>query len=155
MSKQFYGSLQNRISERSFCTVPEKGMGATELLYSDRHAYTILEVSKETITATRDVYMEDHTVKPLTRTYPKWIMVRQDDAKLLPGCSIFGNQDYEYSNDGDISKAQKAFYHKQSGQYRFESKVWKDGQRVGSGRTNMEMSIIAIGYRNEYYDPSF
>lgn len=37
------GSLTNRLMERMH-RVPEVGMGATACLYSDRHAYTIIEV---------------------------------------------------------------------------------------------------------------
>lgn len=40
-----HGSLINRLSEGKTAVKPEVGMGATELCYSDRHAYTIVEVS--------------------------------------------------------------------------------------------------------------
>lgn len=46
MSQQF-GSLINHLSQRGGVSIqPEVGMGATNLCWTDRHAYTIIEVSK-------------------------------------------------------------------------------------------------------------
>jgi hypothetical protein len=47
MSKQWYGSLQNRLMERHTQVVPEVGMGVTELLYSDREPYEIVEITDD------------------------------------------------------------------------------------------------------------
>ena len=45
MSRKWYGSLNNRIEEnRQFCETIEVGTGMTEYLYSDRHAYEVVEV---------------------------------------------------------------------------------------------------------------
>jgi hypothetical protein len=43
-----YGSFQNSIAARSTigAPTPEIGMGATELMWSDRHAYTVVHVSQ-------------------------------------------------------------------------------------------------------------
>ena len=62
MSSQWYGSLQNRIAEKSKMPAPVVGMGATELCYSDRHAYEIIEVKDDRhITVRRyDVRRVDH-----------------------------------------------------------------------------------------------
>lgn len=38
------GSLQNRILERDTEIIPEIGMGATELCYTDRYPYTVVEI---------------------------------------------------------------------------------------------------------------
>lgn len=40
------GSLVNHLSGTPAGLVPEVGMGATQLCYTDRHAYTVIEVSK-------------------------------------------------------------------------------------------------------------
>lgn len=40
-----HGSLQNQTFGRNSNVVPTPGMGATELLWTDRHAYTIVSVS--------------------------------------------------------------------------------------------------------------
>lgn len=53
---RWYGSINNRLMEQDAAPpVPEVGMGATELCYSDRHAYTVIEVrSPTTIVVQRD-----------------------------------------------------------------------------------------------------
>lgn len=49
------GSLVNRILENSASDVPTVGMGATACLYTDRNAYTVIEVkSKSRIVVQRD-----------------------------------------------------------------------------------------------------
>lgn len=54
-----FGNLTNRVMEGSKQPVPEVGMGATECMWSDRHAYTIIAVYGKgdkvtTITVQRD-----------------------------------------------------------------------------------------------------
>lgn len=41
---KWYGSLQNRILERTIPAKPEIGMGVTEIYYSDRRAYEVVEI---------------------------------------------------------------------------------------------------------------
>lgn len=40
----WYGSVNNRLQERAKGNTPVVGMGVTELCWSDRHAYEIVEV---------------------------------------------------------------------------------------------------------------
>lgn len=42
---KWYGNLTNRLMEGGEVKPPEVGMGVTEYCYSDRHAYTIVEVA--------------------------------------------------------------------------------------------------------------
>ena len=44
MSKKWYGSLDNRLLENAAMPTPVVGMGATEICYSDRHPFEIIEV---------------------------------------------------------------------------------------------------------------
>ena len=44
MSNRWFGSIDNRLMENCRQPVPVVGMGATELCYSDRHPYEIIEV---------------------------------------------------------------------------------------------------------------
>lgn len=45
----------NNITKNNYKSLtPEVGMGATELCYSDRHPYTIIEVNEKTITVQED-----------------------------------------------------------------------------------------------------
>ena len=47
MSNIWYGSVQNRLAERSKQPTPVVGMGVTECCYSDREPYQIIEVKDE------------------------------------------------------------------------------------------------------------
>jgi hypothetical protein len=45
MNQKWYGSLNNRLEEnKKFCDKIEKGTLLTEYLYSDKHAYEVVEV---------------------------------------------------------------------------------------------------------------
>lgn len=51
------GSFLNRLLERDTETIPEIGMGATELCYSDREPYTVIEIiAKNKIKVQADNY---------------------------------------------------------------------------------------------------
>jgi hypothetical protein len=51
-----YGSLVNAIGNQTKSLKPEVGMGVTELMYSDRHPYTIIAVlSEKKIQVIRDI----------------------------------------------------------------------------------------------------
>ena len=39
-----YGSIENAIANQTRSKVPEVGMGVTQLLYSDRHPYTVVGI---------------------------------------------------------------------------------------------------------------
>lgn len=74
MGKELYGSLHNRMLENSNGQpVPQVGMGATECMYSDRHAYEIIEVKDE-----------------------RHIVVRQYDTKRIDNNGMSESQEYEY-----------------------------------------------------------
>lgn len=67
----WYGSLQNRLAERTKSPKPEVGMGATAMYWSDRRAYEIIAVKDEKhITVRRmkakclDYYAGDWEVEP-------------------------------------------------------------------------------------------
>lgn len=64
-----YGSLQNRLLERDTETVPEIGMGATELCYSDRYPYTVVEIlAKNKIKVQEDSY-EPADAEPMSNNW--------------------------------------------------------------------------------------
>lgn len=58
---KWYGNLTNRLAEGGEITQPQVGMGVTQYMYSDRHAYTIVEVapSGKRFWMTRDSYSYD------------------------------------------------------------------------------------------------
>jgi len=49
-----YGSMMNLLASRSKNPTPEVGMGATMLLWSDRHAGTVVEVKGKRLVWQRD-----------------------------------------------------------------------------------------------------
>ena len=55
---KFYGNLTNRLMEGKQDIIPEIGMGATELCYSDRNPYTIIEI----INPNKIIVQEDDAV---------------------------------------------------------------------------------------------
>lgn len=82
MNMRIYGNLMNRIAESSAMPVPSVGMGATETCYSDRHAGTIVWVSK--------------TGKTL-----RW---KRDSATRINRRDISENQDYTYLPNPDSAE---------------------------------------------------
>lgn len=71
---RLYGSLTNRLMENVKPPVPEVGMGATIVMYSDRHAATVVEV-----------------------VGPKKIIVQEDTSTRTDKNGMSENQDYNYS----------------------------------------------------------
>lgn len=91
---KLYGSFQNRLMEGAQEIVPEIGMGATELMWSDRYPYTVVEiVSKNRIKVQEDIYTMqsngdyefksnfDGVIKTLIKTSHGW--------KVLKGSTYF------------------------------------------------------------------
>lgn len=77
---KLYGDVMNRLMENMQPETPQVGMGATELLYSDRHAYTVVEVvNAKVIMVKRDIATCDHRH---TSDSQKWQY--QEDPKAKP-----------------------------------------------------------------------
>lgn len=68
-----YGNLMNRIQENAASPVPAVGMGATILMYSDRHAATVVEILS-----------------------PKRIMIQEDKAIRTDENGMSDSQSYRY-----------------------------------------------------------
>lgn len=68
-----HGSLTNAIADQTRSKVPEVGMGVTEVMFSDRHPYTVVRI--------------------LT---PKRIVVKADQAVRIDGRGFSDAQEYEY-----------------------------------------------------------
>ncbi|MDD3029864.1 MAG: hypothetical protein PHS57_06265 [Alphaproteobacteria bacterium] len=78
---QMVGGLMNRLGERAIGPEPEVGMGCTEFMYSDRHAYTVVEILS----------------KPGTPV--KRVVVTRDIATRIDNYGMSDAQDYEYTTD--------------------------------------------------------
>jgi hypothetical protein len=83
MSKRWYGSIVNRMMEGATEIKPEVGMGATELMHSDREPYTIVEI------------------KSANR-----ILVQRDDYKRIDNNGMSESQQYEYTPNQKASKVE-------------------------------------------------
>lgn len=123
------GSVMNHIMSRQTKGQPEPvvGMAATLLLWSDRHAATIISVEKQ----------GKDTI----------IGVQHDHAKLTSGSIMSEAQTYDYSPnpEGRIEY------------FRHKNEAWESVRRnEETGRWNKTGNGgIKIGVREEYRDPSF
>ena len=78
---RLYGSLVNRLMENAGPPIPEVGMGGTILMYSDRHAVTVVEILS-----------------------PKRILVQQDIATRTDKNGMSECQDYTYTSNPNATK---------------------------------------------------
>lgn len=81
------GSIINRIIESGTPAEPEVGMGATLMLYSDRHAYTVRRVEKSKSGKTVTIY------------------VSRDKATRTDDHGMSESQTYEYETVEDAPQA--------------------------------------------------
>lgn len=151
----WFGSVDNRLDEGKQFGELEVGMGATEMMYSDRHAYTVQKIiSPKRVIVTRDkatlkegctvtgTQKYDYESTPL-EYYPKHCthllsyMCRKTDPKVCHGCT---------SEDGTCEGC-KWFQETTNG---IELRLCKHGWK----RTGHE-DYFTLGLREEYYDPSF
>lgn len=131
MSAQRFGSLNNLLTSRSVIgrPEPEEGMGATELLWSDRHAGTIrsVKLGKSGPNAGKVVEVEWQRDKATAAK----------NEKYGPMNSEFYDYTYEPNPDGSVH----VFTLRASGQF---------VRKGSSGGTTLN-----IGSRDEYFDASF
>ena len=74
----WHGSVHNRLMDGTQTEEPFVGMGATELLWSDRHAYTVIRIKSKCR-----------------------IIVQRDKAIPAEGYDYFGNQVYDFESNPD------------------------------------------------------
>jgi hypothetical protein len=111
------GSVVNYVLSKGKAGKPiEVGMGATELMWSDRHAYTVVKVESQTK-----------------------VWVQKDHAKVVIGQKYNGSAKYEYTPNLKAPIIMLTL--RKDGQ-------WHQG-------TSLKGQVFAVGYREEYYDPSF
>jgi hypothetical protein len=125
------GSLVNHLYSRGTRGQPEPvvGMGATILLWTDRHAATIVEVSKD---------KQGRTI----------IGVQEDDAKRTDSNGFSESQTYDYTRN---TRSPVRYW-------RLNDKGFWEAIRKNeeTGRWNkFDGNGIKIGVREQYWDPSF
>lgn len=149
---KMYGSVVNRMAERTLQPVPVVGMGATMQLWSDRVPYTVVEVSKETVTKVLDTEKGE-----VTRVYPKYIIVTEDKYSIIEGSAQNGSAVYKYETDPS-AKPKKFILNGHL--YREENKKCVGVDEIGlvykgTGRTPKKNTALTLGYRDRYFDPHF
>jgi hypothetical protein len=122
---KWYGNVINRIMEDYGKADIQIGDGATLLMWSDRHAYTIIEVER---------YVTGARIGEI-----KAVVAQQDKATRLDGLGMSDSQSYTYQPNPNAEK--ERFTLRKDGRFR----------KVGS----VNSSVLAIGERREYYDYSF
>lgn len=129
-----FGSLTNDIYSRATNGQPEPtvGMGATVLMWSDRHAATITSAE--------------------ARPNGGWrIVVQQDTAKVTKGSAFDGSAEYEYS--ANLTGPTYTFEF-----FPIEGR-WRHLRNSESGRfvkvPRSDGHGLTIGQRREYRDSSF
>lgn len=133
------GSLMNRLMERSVPAVPEVGMGATELCYTDRHAGTIVAVAKSGKSLS---WQRDKAIRQL-RGKDASVAIKEAEADGTAGTLHVMSDGQEYRYEAQPEATVHTYTLRKNGAWVEEGSSMKNGTRLG------------IGYRQEYYDYSF
>ena len=82
MSRKWYGSLDNRLEEnRQYCDEIKVGTGVTEYLWSDRHAYEVVEVKDQKHVKIREY---DHKSKRAGESYSNdWELISNENNPVI------------------------------------------------------------------------
>lgn len=122
------GSLVNHLmGDRTLQPVPEVGMGATLLYWSDRHAATIVGI--------------ESLVKEGDKVVKGTIRVRRDRAIRTDSNGMSESQSYRFEPDPDSPTMEFTFR--------------KTGAWVCKGQSSKGGLKVGIGHRDEYHDFSF
>ena len=104
MSK-WYGSLENRLMENQK-DIPEivEGMGVTEYLYSDRHAYEVTKVVNQ-----KDVFIRRYDVRNKGGCYgcDDWELISNPDGYEMEVVYRYGNWYQKYFDKFENKKKKK------------------------------------------------
>jgi len=122
------GSLMNHLMSRQTigAPAPEVGMAATLLGWTDRHAATVVSVSK----------------------CGTEIAVRQDHAKVVKGTTYDGSAEYEYTPN--LEAAWRHYRRTKTGGW--QAVTFNEATRRWN---KVESNGLILGRREEYRDPSF
>lgn len=125
-------SLVNHLYSRGVIgqPAPVVGMGATELLWTDRHAMTIVEVVEE-------------------KGVVKRIGLTRDEAIVVKGSALDGSAEYRYETR---TGAYVSYY--RIGKTGLWQQTWRNenGRWIGNAKSG---TGLRIGQRDEHRDPSF
>lgn len=146
--KKWYGSLENRLEEnqKEIPTI-EVGMGVTEYLWSDRHAYEVTRVVNQ-----KDVFIREYDVKH-NGSYGNddWELISNPERKEQEIVYRYGNWYKKITITKELIEKRKqedGFYLDTFGVY---DEVMEKGFKVVYSKTNK----LRFGVADYYYDWSF
>lgn len=148
MSK-WYGSLQNRLAENQK-DIPEiyVGMGVTEYLWSDRHAYEVTKVINQ-----KDVFIRQYDVKNVGAGFGDntWELISNPDGWEIEIVYRYGGwyRKDTYTKEG-IEK-----FEKENGYILIDQKVYDKAMKDGVAVKYEKMNKLRFGVADYYYDFEF
>lgn len=154
MSRQFYGSLNNRLEEnRMFCEEIKVGTGMTEYLWSDRKAYEVVAVKDQKHVTVREY---DHKKADDIHYSNNWILVSNENNPTIElvkrgkfwytAVSITPEEAQEIIDNNDIDLRIWACHNNFDLQAIAES---------GKKKTAYHRRNVSFGTANYYYDYEF
>lgn len=156
MARQFYGSLTNRLEEnRMFCKEIKVGTGMTEYLWSDCHAYEVVEVIDQKHVKVREY---DHKHVGEGSMDNCWNLVSNPNN---PVYLITKRGNYWYWTTSVTDKILEGFESKSAEeQMRIELALLNCGVSIATLRekkkvTKLSRANVSFGVAQYYYDYSF
>lgn len=153
---KLYGSLNNRFEEnKQFCKEIEVGTGVTEYLWSDRHAYEVIEVEDQKHITIREY---DHKLKGGAYSND-WELISNEKN---PALKLVKRGNYWYNvvtaTIEDLKRYEKAYENRNDIDIQIwwahnefdKEKVLKYGKQNRYHRMN-----VSIGVADYYYDYEF
>jgi len=129
---KIYGCIQNRLMAAAKMPEPKVGMGVTELLWSDRHAYEVIEVQDKT-----------------------HCKIRALKAERTDRNGISESQSYKYTSDPD-GKVKYLVFRGGRWRSRKAEDVFLGDKKWETRLTRkLESSEWFLGKAEEYLDPCF
>ena len=144
---KWYGSLNNRIDEKRNSEEPKVGMGVTEYLWSDRHAYEITEVIDS-----KHFKMKRYDAKNVGKGFGdnNWELTLDENApeyEMVFRCGSWYNV-IKYTKES-IERCER-----EDGYVLLDEKIYNTAKEKGVAYKYNKMNIV-IGVADEYYDFEF
>ena len=154
MSKQWYGSLNNRLEEnKQFCDEIKVGTGCTEYFYSDREAYEVIAVKDQKHVSIR---LYDHKKKSDTPFDNDWELLSNEKN---PVYDLVKRGKYWYTSVTITPDKAKDIYEGND----IDAKLWACHNNFdlpaiiesGKSKTTYHRKNISFGHASYYYDYEF
>ena len=158
MSRQWYGSIDNRMTEGRTYGKIEVGTGVTEMGYSDRHAYEVVEVIDEKhllvrrckATRTDNNGMSDsQSYKYELEPYEEKVITEEllANKSVMHMMQMFQPKTYAKVMSGKIGD--------KYGDNNVRLVLTKNGWRARNAEGKLSDNKFAVGIKEEYFDYSF